>query len=202
MGFLETMNGYPVLLSYLIIFLAAFLETAPFIGLFIPGQFVVIIGGVAVHQGWLDFYAVFLLASLGAVLGDFLGYHLGRRYGEPFFRKKRKLFLLEHLPYEEAKKYFKKYGGLTILLGRFYSVTRAFTPFIAGTVKMKRSIFGFYNVLGGVLWGFTFTLLGYLFGEAYPLLEKMLGRILLAVLALAILIWLGYKTYKKYAVQG
>jgi len=197
MDILALFISSPDYLVYLAVFLAALVETAPFIGLFLPGQVVVIIGGVAAQQGLIRFPGVVLAAALGAVLGDWIGYRLGRTYGEAWFKKHRKLFLLEHVPYDRAKYYFKKYGGITVLLGRFYNITRSFTPFIAGTARMRRSVFILYNMLGSLLWGFVSVLVGYIFGEAYPVIEKILGRMFLLSLVVLILVFLGFRYYKK-----
>ncbi|MEK6963119.1 MAG: DedA family protein [Nanoarchaeota archaeon] len=192
----QDLNGYPVLFTYALVFLAALIETAPFIGLFIPGQIFVILAGIAAYEGWVNFYLLVLFAAVGGILGDWIGFRLGSLYGEKWLKKYPKLFMLEHLPYKRAKKYFKKYGGVTIILGRFYGVTRAFTPFIAGTAKMKRSSFLFYNILGGFFWSYISVGIGYVFGETYPVIEKTLGRIFLILLVTLLVAFFLYSKYR------
>ncbi len=193
---LQDLNGYPVLFTYVFVFLAALVETAPFIGLFIPGQIFVILAGVVAYEGWANFYLLVFLAAMGGIIGDWIGYHLGSLYGEKWLKRHPKLFFLEHLPYEKSKQYFKKYGGITVVLGRFYGVTRAFTPFIAGTAKMERSTFLFYNIFGGFFWAYTSVGIGYVFGEAYPVIEKVLGRVFLMTLLAFVLIFFLYRRYR------
>lgn len=197
---LQDFSDYPLIFLYSLVFLAALIETTPFIGLFIPGQVFVILTGVAAHEGWLNFYALVFLSAFGGILGDWIGYRLGFLYGEKWLKKYPKLFFLEHLPYTQAKKYFKKYGGVTIVFGRFYSVTRAFTPFIAGTAKMRSSSFITYNIFGGIFWAYTSVGIGYAFGETYPVIEKTIGRVslvVLAILLIALFIYYEYKLIRK-----
>jgi undecaprenyl-diphosphatase len=187
--------GLPALhiLGYVLAFLAAFLEALPAIGLFIPGQTAVVIAGFLAHTSVLSFWGVAILATAGAVLGDLVGYWVGRRYGTSFIR--RPAFL------EEVNELLRVHPIKTLVLGRFNSVTRAFAPFVAGANGVPFGRFMVANVVGGILWGFCWTGLGFVFGASYELARRTLewGIILGVVLLFAG--YLLYRAWRKRAMR-
>jgi len=162
--------------GYLIIFLAAFLESSAFMGLLVPGESVVVLSGVLASQGYLELVDCLLVIALGAVLGDSVGYTLGKVIGRGYFEKHHRLLFLKEKHIHKVDKYFEHHGGKTVFWGRFIGFLRALAPFVAGMSRMPYRSFAFYNVSGGILWSVSFTLLGYFFGQSWQLIEKWSGR--------------------------
>ncbi len=162
--------------GYLVVFLAAFLESSAFLGLLVPGESIVIIAGVLASQGYLDLGDCITVISLGAVLGDTAGYSLGRFFGRDYFKKHGRLLFVKTKHLERAVIYFQRHGGKTIFFGRFIGFFRAMAPFAAGISKMPYGRFLIFNVTGGVLWATSFTLLGYFFALSWRATEHRVGR--------------------------
>lgn len=161
---------------YLVIFLAAFLESSAFMGLLVPGESVVVVAGFLASQGTLELGDCLWVIALGAVLGDSVGYGLGKIIGRGYFEKHHKLLLLKEKHIQKVDGYFRRHGGKTIFFGRFIGLLRAMAPFVAGMSRMPYRSFALYNIAGGVIWSLTFTLLGYFFGQSWQLIEKWSGR--------------------------
>src|SRR5712692_4820930 len=104
------------------------------------------------------------ILSLAAIAGDTLNYWIGQAAGPKVFRQERsRLFKRGHL--ERTRRFFERYGSLTIVLARFVPIVRTFAPFVAGIGRMAYGRFLFYNVLGGIVWVTAFGALGYFFGN-------------------------------------
>jgi membrane protein DedA with SNARE-associated domain len=175
--------------GYVVVFVATFLENSVGAGVIVPGETLVIIGGFYARIGDLWLPGVATVAIVGAVLGDNLGYWIGRRYGRGFLeRHGRKLFVTpERL--EAAEGYYHRHGGKTVFLGRFIPVVRSVGFIVAGVAHMQWRRFIVYDVAGAVIWGIGHSLLGYALGASYQRWERYLtpgGIVLLAILLLLI----------------
>ena len=191
--------GYPI------IFLFSLLEASPFFGILIPGQTVVMIGGFFAKLYVLNLFYVIMLASLGAVIGDLTGYILGRKYGFSFIRKYGKYFFFKKEYFNRTKELMNEHAGKTIVIGRFNSITRAFSPFVAGSSKVPFRKFLFYNIVGGVGWGVSFSLIGYIFGKGYRIASHYIDEFLLIFFLLGIIFiyfYLGYKKRKNIKIKS
>lgn len=177
--------------GYVLIFVAATLEASAFLGLVIPGETLVLLGGFLASRGFLDVVDLIVVVFAGAVLGDSIGYEIGRRFGRPpLFRYGRWVGLTPHR-LDRVDAFFRRHGGKTVFLGRFIGFLRALAPFVAGSSRMPYRAFLPYNVAGGIIWAVTFVLLGYLLGASWQVAERWAGRasailaaVLLALLAL------------------
>lgn len=172
LGFIALFGSW----GYLIIFLAAFLESSAFLWLFVPGETVVIIAGLLASRGYLEIGDCITVISLGAVLGDTVGYSLGRIFGRGYFERHGRLLFIKAKHLEKADGYFHRHGGKTIFFGRFIGFLRAMAPFAAGVSKMPYGRFLIFNISGGILWAITFTLLGYFFGFSWQAIENWAGK--------------------------
>lgn len=168
--------------GYLLIGLLAALEAAAFLGLVIPGETAMLLGGVLVANGNAELGVMMAAASTGAVLGDSLGYEIGRRFGGPL-RRSRVGQRIGEKRWQQAEDYVRRRGGRAVFLGRFVGVLRALVPAIAGAARMPYRTFLPYNAAGGVLWASAFVFAGYLAGNSYQRIADVAGRagLLLAI---------------------
>ncbi|MFF3866054.1 DedA family protein [Micromonospora sp. NPDC001898] len=178
----------PPALVLALVFLLPALEASTFLGLFVPGEVAVLVGGVLAHSGRLPLWAVAAAAVVGATLGDQTGYLIGRRYGRRLLsRTPRRLVRSGEL--RRALDLVRRRGAVAVVLGRWVAALRALVPGIAGLSGMPRVTFTLANVSGGVLWAVTVAVLGYLAGASYRLLERRLGlggEVLLALLVVLV----------------
>lgn len=175
--------------GYLGVFTIVFLESGLLIGFFFPGDSLLFTAGFLASQGYLDLGILITGCFIFAVLGDTIGYQIGKRLGPKVFSKNNSLlFNKKHL--ETAQKFYDKHGGKTIILARFMPVVRAFAPVVAGAGKMDYKKFAMFNLVGGVLWAIGITSAGYYLGSLIPDVDKYLlpivGTIILASIAPAI----------------
>jgi membrane protein DedA with SNARE-associated domain len=179
--------------GYLVVFLGVMLEGA---GMPLPGETVLITAGALVHRGVLDFGDTLLFGILGAVVGDQIGYWVGRFGGRPFvLRWGRYAFITpERLGHAEA--FFAQHGGSAVFLSRFVVGLRVFGALVAGTSRMPWEKFTLYNVIGGTVWATAAVSLGYFLWASISLVEHWVGRVsllLLFSLALALLLRWTYR---------
>jgi membrane-associated protein len=168
-------------------------ETAIFIGFVLPGETAVVIGGVLASRGHLPLPLLILVVVLAAVLGPLAGYEIGRRLGGRLFASR----LLSRVPgaVDRVRTLLRDRGGAAVLGGRFVAVIRALMPAAAGAAEMPYRVFLINDLIGGVLWGVGYCLLGYLAGSAYAAVERTVGTglaVAAAVVVLAIvavLVW-------------
>lgn len=171
--------------AYIIIGLLAFGEAAAFIGLFLPGEVAVLLGGVLASTGRVSLPVMLVVAIVAAIAGDSAGYEIGRVFGRrlvsrPAFERR----LGDKV--ERATAYLAEKGGRAVFLGRWTSVLRALVPGLAGMARMPYGQFLLFNILGGIAWGSTFVLAGYLAGESWRRVEAVAGQASLILLALII----------------
>jgi membrane-associated protein len=141
-----------------------FAETGLMIGFFLPGDSLLVTAGVFAARGTLSIWALNGLLIAAAIVGDTVGYWIGRRAGETLFtRPKSLLFNPEHL--RRAHDFYEKHGGKTIILARFMPIVRTFAPVVAGMARMEYRRFLSFNVIGGVAWVVSMTLIGYFLGQ-------------------------------------
>lgn len=158
-----------------------FAESGLLIGFFLPGDTLLITAGVFAAQGKLPLGWLLLIIVVAAIIGDNVGYSIGRSTGSKIFKKKDGLlFRQEYLI--QAEDFYEKHGGKTVTIARFVPIVRTFAPIVAGAAKMARKKFMIYNVAGALLWGVSVTLLGYFLGSKIPNIDSyLLPAVLLAV---------------------
>lgn len=161
--------------GYLVIFLAVTLESAAFLGFLVPGETFVLFGGFLAAQGTLDWGDLMVLVCIGAILGDSIGYEVGRYLGRERLLR-FSWFGLRQKHVEQVEEFFRRHGGKAVFFGRFTALLRALTPFVAGSSGMRYARFFLYNTAGGVVWGVGFVLLGYFVGASWQVAERWIGR--------------------------
>lgn len=140
-----------------------FAETGLFFGFFFPGDSLLFTAGILASQGIFDIYQLLFLCTVASILGDSVGYWSGKKYGKKLFERDAGFFFKKQRIYD-AEKFYEKYGKYTIIIARFVPIIRTFAPIVAGIGSMHYLTFLSYNILGGILWVFSLTLLGYIFG--------------------------------------
>ncbi|HYK43378.1 MAG TPA: VTT domain-containing protein [Thermoanaerobaculia bacterium] len=162
-----------------------FAETGLMVGFFLPGDSLLVTAGVFAARGNLSIWALNGLLIAAAIVGDTVGYWIGRRAGEALFtRPKSMLFNPQHL--RRAHDFYEKHGGKTIILARFMPIVRTFAPVVAGMAKMEYRRFLSFNVIGGVAWVLSMTLIGYFLGQ-FEWVRKNIEVVILIVVFASIL---------------
>jgi membrane protein DedA with SNARE-associated domain/membrane-associated phospholipid phosphatase len=162
--------------TYLLVGTFAFAETGAFVGLVVPGETVMLLGGAVAGQGAIDIYLLIAIAWFAAWAGDTTSFFLGRRLGREFVMRNGPRFGISHERFEKVEDYFSRHGGKTIFIGRFISLVRAFAPFIAGSSGMRYRAFVPYSILGTGLWASAHILIGYFFSRSIDTAAKYAGR--------------------------
>lgn len=162
--------------TYLLVGVFAFAETGAFVGLVVPGETVMLLGGAVAGQGAIDIYLLIAIAWFSAWAGDTTSFFLGRRLGREFVMRNGPRFGISHERFEKVEDYFSRHGGKTIFIGRFISLVRAFAPFIAGSSGMRYRAFVPYSILGTGLWASAHILIGYFFSRSIDTAAKYAGR--------------------------
>jgi membrane-associated protein len=180
-------SGVP---AYALVGGLAFGEAALFFGFLLPGETAVILGGVLAYRHSVSLTAMALVVIAAAILGDSVGYEVGKRYGPRLLRNR--IFAKHSEAIASGQRSLRKAGGRAVFLSRFTAFLRAVMPGMAGASEMPYRRFLLFNALGGATWGLGFTLLGYLAGASYQRLERYAGRVsevilLIVVVGVAIL---------------
>jgi membrane-associated protein len=163
-----------------------FVETGLFVGFFLPGDSLLVTAGVFAAAGDLKISTLLLLVTLCAIVGDQLGYWIGRGTGQALYRRKDSLFFKRrHL--EQAHDFYQKYGGKTVILARFMPIVRTFCPPVAGAAKMPYARYFAYDVAGGCLWAGSMILGGYFLGSIVPNINERIHWVIAAVVILSLM---------------
>jgi len=170
-------------ISYVILFAILFIETGLVFVPFLPGDSLLFAAGAFSAIGSFNIYILLTLLWIAAFLGDTMNYWVGHFFGQKLIDNPRVPIKQEYI--NKTQKYFDKYGGKTIFLARFVPIVRTFAPFIAGVGKMNYVKFVYYNAVGGLVWVFGFTLLGYFFGNI-PIVKDNFSLVILAIIALSV----------------
>lgn len=162
--------------TYLLVGVFAFAETGAFVGLVVPGETVMLIGGAVAGQGAIDVYLLIAIAWFAAWAGDTTSFFVGRHLGRGFVIRHGPRFGVGRQRFEQVEDYFSRHGGKTIFVGRFIGVVRALAPFIAGSSGMRYGAFVPYSILGTGIWASAHILIGYLFSRSIDTAAKYAGR--------------------------
>ncbi|MBX5496572.1 MAG: VTT domain-containing protein [Bryobacteraceae bacterium] len=172
-------------LGYALLFLVVFAETGLLVGFFLPGDSLLFTVGVVAGAGSLDIVTINIVLMAAAILGDGVGYYLGRRAGPHIFnRPNSRFFRREHL--ERTREFYEKHGGKTIIYARFIPIIRTFAPFVAGVAEMSYPRFLSFNIFGGVGWVLLMTMLGYGLGSV-PIVRQHFEKVILGIIFVSVL---------------
>jgi membrane-associated protein len=180
--------GYPGLVGIV------FAETGLLVGFFLPGDSLLFTAGFLASLGVMDVRVLLVTLAVAAVVGDQVGYVIGRRAGQALYRREdSRFFKRKHLV--AAHEFYEKYGGKTIFLARFVPIIRTFAPTVAGAAQMDYRKFVFFNIAGGISWVFSMVGGGYLLGQTFPGLKKHIELVVLGIIFVSVLpiVWETWK---------
>jgi len=156
--------------------LVVFVETGLFIGVILPGGDSLLFAvGVMIGSGVIDFpiWLACIVISISAVLGDQLGYWIGRKAGPAIFKRPdSRVFHKENAV--RAEKFFIKYGAKAVIFAHFVPIMRTFIPIAAGVGKMRYGYYLRYNIIGALSWGIIVPLIGYFLGKIQFVRENVI----------------------------
>jgi membrane-associated protein len=171
--------------GYEILAVAVLLERSIFIGLIIPGDIMLALGGVYASEGRLNLAWVIVVGVVAALTGESAGYWLGRRYGITLIRAIPLVRKLEPR-LDDAHAYFRKHGGMTVAIGRYATAAGAFVPFSAGIARMPYRRFMAFDIPAVALWAALISGFGYAVGRNLAFIDRTLSRFGYVILILVI----------------
>jgi membrane-associated protein len=170
----------------LLVCLIVFIETGFFVGFFLPGDSLLVTAGVFAAAGHLSLAQLLLLVPLCAIVGDQIGYWIGRKAGQALYRREDSfIFRKRHL--ERAKQFYEKYGGKTVIMARFMPIVRTFCPPVAGAAMMPYGRYVGFDIFGGILWVGSMILSGYFLGSVIPDIGSRIHYVIAVVIFLSVL---------------
>jgi membrane-associated protein len=170
----------------LLVCLIVFIETGFFVGFFLPGDSLLVTAGIFSAAGAIPLKWLLLPVMLCAILGDQIGYWIGRAAGASLYRRQDSFFFRRsHL--QRAHDFYEKYGGKTVILARFVPIIRTFCPPVAGAAAMPYSRYLVYDISGGILWVGSMILGGFFLGRSIPHIGQRIHYVIAAVVVLSIL---------------
>jgi len=171
--------GYALLCSIV------FSETGLLVGFFLPGDSLLFTVGVVCGAGELNIVAIILALTVAALCGNAMGYTLGRTVGVKLFdRPNSKIFRREHL--EKTQAFYAKHGGKILIYAQFMPIVRTYAAFVAGVAGMGYGRFFSFNVIGGVGWVFSMTMLGYTLGSV-PVVRANFEKVVILIILVSLI---------------
>jgi len=178
----------------LMVCIIVFIETGMFAGFFLPGDSLLVTAGVFAGAGQLKLGWLLSLVTLCAIAGDQVGYFIGWKAGASLYsRDDSRFFKKKHL--QRAHEFYEHYGGKTVIMARFVPIIRTFCPPVAGAAGMKYSRYLAFDIVGGFMWVWGMTLLGYTVGKADKNIDKHIHYLIAAVIV-ASFMPAAYHTWK------
>lgn len=163
-----------------------FIETGFFVGFFLPGDSLLVTAGVFAAAGELNLGYLIVLVTLCAIVGDQIGYWIGRKAGQALYcRPDSVIFKKKHL--ERAHEFYEKYGGKTIIFARFVPIIRTFCPPVAGAARMNYTRYLLYDICGGICWASGLILAGFFLGSVVPNIGERIHYVIAVVVFLSLL---------------
>jgi membrane protein DedA with SNARE-associated domain len=183
--------------GYAFLFIITILEGLPVIGQFVPGHTIVLISGFLSKLGVLKLSIVIPVVVISAMVGDAIGYFMGKKFGFPLLTRFGSVFFLKPEYIEKATKLVSEHPAKTIILGRFSPLTRPLSPFIVGASGTHNKLFWVYDFIAVLLWAIPSIAIGYIFGASYDVVAPLFGKFIFIAIIMGILIIWGYRFVNK-----
>src|SRR6266853_182597 len=163
-----------------------FIETGFFVGFFLPGDSLLVTAGIFSAAGVIPLKWLLLPVMLCAIVGDQIGYWIGRSAGAALYRREDSFFFRRsHL--QRAHDFYEKYGGRAVILARFVPIVRTFCPPVAGAARMPYTRYLVFDIFGGIFWVGTMILGSYSLGHLIPNIAQRIHYVIAVVILLSIL---------------
>ncbi len=201
-GLLEDVSSTLGAWTYLLVGFFAFAETGAFVGMVVPGETLMLLGGAVAGQGAIDIYVLIAIAWFAAWAGDTTSFFVGRRLGREFVIKHGGRVGIGQERFEKVEDYFSRHGGKTIFVGRFISLVRALAPFIAGSSGMGYRAFVPYSILGTGLWASAHILVGYFFSRSIESAAEYAGRGAFVLATTIVVVVVAVAAVRYFRVEG
>jgi membrane-associated protein len=170
----------------LLVCLIVFVETGFFVGFFLPGDSLLVAAGVFSAAGVIPLRWILIPAMLCAIVGDQIGYWIGRAAGSALYRREESFFFRKrHL--HRAHDFYETYGGKTVILARFIPIIRTFCPPVAGAAQMPYHRYVIYDIFGGTFWVGSMILGGYFLGRSVPHISQRIHYVIAVVIFVSLL---------------
>ncbi len=163
-----------------------FSETGLLVGVFLPGDSLLVTAGLLAARGYLNFYTLVPTLMLAAIVGNSLGYFIGRTTGPRIFNRENSFFFNKKHAMR-AHEFYARHGRKTIVLAQFMPIIRTFSPVIAGVGGMDYRTFITFNVIGAVVWVGSMTSIGYFLGSYIPGIDQHIEIVVVIVVFISIL---------------
>jgi membrane-associated protein len=165
-----------------------FAETGLLIGFFLPGDSLLVTAGLLASQPQfgLNVWVLGALLTVASILGNAVGYGIGRASGPRLFTREESLFFKPRY-LRQAHAFYERHGGKTVIIARFMPIVRTFVPVVAGAAAMNYAKYTYYNVVGGVLWIWSLLLIGYFLGRYIPGIDEHIEKLIIVVVALSLM---------------
>lgn len=189
--FLSKLRDLPALVQwagYVGLTLIIFAETGLLVGVFLPGDSLLVTAGLLAADPafGINLWLLGLILTIAAIVGDTVGYNVGKAAGPRIFTREDSFFFhKDHLL--KAQAFYEKHGGKTIIIARFMPIVRTFAPVVAGMGRMQYGSFLAYNVIGGIVWIWSMLLTGYILARTVPGVAAHVEKVILVVVFLSIL---------------
>lgn len=193
-GLIDFLTGYTASFIYVFIFLGLFVGG---LGAPVPEDLLLLLGGFLSWAGYTDLYLTIAISVAGAVVGDYVVFYLGRKWGSNVLGYPRLSRWLTSRRLSKIHTYFDRYGGKTIFFARFFAGFRMAVYLVAGTIRMNTRKFLITDLCGAALSVPLVTLLGYFLSEKIDTLRHTIqgARIITAILL--VLTLLGVLVYRR-----
>ncbi|MBK7996243.1 MAG: DedA family protein [Blastocatellia bacterium] len=166
-------------------------------GVPVPEESPVILAGYASHEKWLNYEVAVIVCIVSAILGDNIGYMIGRRGGRPLILRYGRYVGLTEAKLNNLEGFFERYGDKTVFVARFIAGLRWAAGPLSGAARMPVGRFMFYNATGAVVWVFIMTQLGYHLASNLPYVLKLVGQAKIFIIGGAIIAFIAYRYHKK-----
>src|SRR5713226_7680203 len=180
-----------------------FVETGFFVGFFLPGDSLLVTAGIFSAAGVISLKWLLLPVMLCAIVGDQIGYWIGRSAGAALYRREDSFFFRRsHL--QRAHDFYEKYGGRAVILARFVPIVRTFCPPVAGAAKMSYASYLAFDIFGGIFWVGAMILGGYSLGRSVPNIGQRIHYVIAIVIVVSVLpaVISIYRARHKFSASG
>jgi membrane-associated protein len=163
-----------------------FIETGFFVGFFLPGDSLLVTAGILSAADVIPLRWLLLPVMLCAIVGDQIGYWIGRSAGVALYKREHSFFFRKnHL--ERAREFYEKYGGRAVILARFVPIIRTFCPPVAGAARMPYGRYLMFDIFGGIVWVGAMILGGYSLGRSVPNIGKYIHYVIAVVVIVSVI---------------